>query len=57
MDVDAARRRFISYFSSIGLSSTLLPGVLWGKMQEQSAQRITAEMLKDALAVAGMSST
>jgi hypothetical protein len=57
MDVDRARRRFIRYFSSIGLSSTLLPGVLWGKMQEQSASRITSDMLRDALAVAGMSST
>jgi Asp-tRNA(Asn)/Glu-tRNA(Gln) amidotransferase A subunit family amidase len=50
----ATRRRFIAYFSSAGLSTTLLPGVLWAKLQEQRASRVTAEMLKDALAVAGL---
>src|SRR5262245_46629750 len=48
------RRRFMAYFAGIGLGSTLLPGVLWGKMQQQGAQRITAEMLKDALTVSGL---
>ena len=53
----ASRRRFLVYFSSVGLGSTLLPGVLWAKMQEQGAARITAAMLKDALAVAGLEFT
>src|SRR4051794_21764165 len=48
------RRRFMGYFGGVGLASTLLPGVLWAKMQEQQADRITAAMLKDALAVAGL---
>ncbi|HEY2907224.1 MAG TPA: amidase [Vicinamibacterales bacterium] len=48
------RRRFMGYFGGVGLTSTLLPGVLWAKMQEQQAERITAAMLKDALAVAGL---
>jgi len=48
------RRRFVTYFSSVGLSSTLLPGVLWARLQEERAERITAAMLKDALAVAGL---
>jgi Asp-tRNA(Asn)/Glu-tRNA(Gln) amidotransferase A subunit family amidase len=56
-NVSAARRRFLAYFSSVGLGSTLLPGVLWAKMQEQGAGRITAAMLKDALAVAGLDFT
>src|ERR1700704_3890335 len=48
------RRGFISYFAGVGLSSTLLPGVLWARVQEEKAERITAAMLKDALAVAGL---
>ena len=51
------RRRFMAYFSGAGLATTLLPGVLWAKMQEARAQRITAAMLKDALAVAGLEFT
>jgi Asp-tRNA(Asn)/Glu-tRNA(Gln) amidotransferase A subunit family amidase len=53
-DSATTRRRFITYFSSIGLSSTLLPGVLWARVQEEKAERITAAMLMDALAVAGL---
>ena len=48
------RRQFIGYFSGIGLSSTLLPGVLWSQVQEQQATKVTPEMLKHALAVAGL---
>ena len=51
------RRRFVTYFSSVGLSSTLLPGVLWARLQEERAERITAALLKDALAVAGLDFT
>ena len=51
---DRSRRQFIGYFSSIGLSSTLLPGVLWSQVQEQQATTVTPEMLKHALAVAGL---
>lgn len=47
----------MAYFSGAGLATTLLPGVLWARMQEQGAQRITAAMLKDALAVAGLEFT
>ncbi len=48
------RRHFLSYFASTGLASTLLPGVLWAKMQEQGAARVTAAMVKDALAMSGL---
>jgi Asp-tRNA(Asn)/Glu-tRNA(Gln) amidotransferase A subunit family amidase len=54
---DTTRRRFIAYFSAAGLTTTLLPGVLWAKMQEARARRITAAMVKDALAVAGLEFT
>ena len=48
------RRRFMAHFASIGLGATMLPEVLWSKMQESSAQKITLEMVKDALAMTGL---
>jgi len=51
------RRAFLAYFSGLGLGSTLLPGVLWGKLQEQTPPTITKEMLRDAAAVAGLTFT
>ncbi len=38
----------------MGLSSTLLPGVSWAKLQEQKPQKITKEMLRDAEEIAGL---
>jgi hypothetical protein len=32
------RRQFIQYFASMGLSNSLLPGVLWAKLYEQRAE-------------------
>ena len=70
--IDATRRRFIAQFSALGLGGTLLPGVLWAEMnrgprpavfagwgvvQQTGAQQITPEMLKHALAMAGLSFT
>src|SRR3984957_2512874 len=52
---EETRRRFLGCFTGIGLSSTLLPGVLWAQMQRDGAQKISPEMLKDALAVSGLS--
>jgi Asp-tRNA(Asn)/Glu-tRNA(Gln) amidotransferase A subunit family amidase len=56
------RRSFLAYFSGLSLAPTLLPGVLWGKIEEQKieqqkAARITKEMLRDAAAVAGLTFT
>ena len=48
------RRSFLAYFSSLGLSSTLLPGVLWAKVEEEKPARISKEMLKAAASVAGV---
>src|SRR5262249_46515553 len=53
-DLETTRRRFLAYFSSVGLTSTLLPGALWAEMQQQSAQRITPDMLKTAMALTGL---
>jgi Asp-tRNA(Asn)/Glu-tRNA(Gln) amidotransferase A subunit family amidase len=53
--LDATRRRFLAQFSSLGLAGTLLPGVLWAEVQQTGAQTITAEMLANALTMAGLS--
>src|SRR5436305_12392304 len=34
MKLTTDRRSFLAYFSSLGLASTLFPGVLWGKLTE-----------------------
>jgi Asp-tRNA(Asn)/Glu-tRNA(Gln) amidotransferase A subunit family amidase len=51
------RRSFLAYFSSLGLSSTLLPGVLWAKVEEERPERISKEMLRAAASVAGVQFT
>jgi Asp-tRNA(Asn)/Glu-tRNA(Gln) amidotransferase A subunit family amidase len=51
------RRSFLAYFSSVGLASTLLPGVLWTKAEEQKSAGVTKEMLREAAAVAGLTFT
>ncbi len=51
------RRRFLAYFASAGLSSTLLPGVLWAQAQEQPAAQISLDMLEKAERIAGLELT
>ena len=51
------RRRFITHFAGAGLGATLAPGIIWAKMQEQGASRITLEMVITALKLAGIEST
>lgn len=46
------RREFMSYFTSVGLGSTLLPGVLWAKVA--TGMEITAATIADAEEVAGV---
>ncbi len=53
----SSRRRFLGYFSGIGLSSSLLPGVLWSKMLDAQAQEITLAMIRDASALSGLDFT
>ncbi|MBI4472425.1 MAG: amidase [Acidobacteria bacterium] len=56
-NTEASRRKFLTYFSSVGLGGTLLPGVLWATMQESGTQQITQDMLKNALKLSGLSFT
>jgi Asp-tRNA(Asn)/Glu-tRNA(Gln) amidotransferase A subunit family amidase len=51
---EESRRRFLGFFSGLGLGGTLLPGVLWAQLQQDAAQRITQPMLADALALSGL---
>ena len=46
------RRAFLGYFSSIGLGSTLLPGVLWAKMA--AGAEINAQTIAAAEEIAGL---
>jgi hypothetical protein len=46
------RRRFLSVCSSLGLTSTLLPGVLWAMGQDTPS--LTPELLASACKVAGL---
>jgi len=48
------RRKFIGFFASLGLSSTLFPGVLWAQLQQKPSQKITREMLVAAEQLAGL---
>ncbi len=57
-DLATTRRRFLAYFSSVGLAPTLLPGVLWATVQDQAEGdeelRITAALITQALAITGL---
>jgi Asp-tRNA(Asn)/Glu-tRNA(Gln) amidotransferase A subunit family amidase len=46
------RRRFLNACSGLGLTGTLLPGVLWAQAQSQGAKKITKEMIENAAAIA-----
>ena len=48
------RRRFMTHFASIGLGSTLAPGIIWARMQDQGTQRITLAMVTEALKLSGI---
>ena len=53
--LDFNRRRFVGYFSAVGLGGTLLPGALVAVAQE--ADEITVAMLAAAEKIAGLSFT
>jgi Asp-tRNA(Asn)/Glu-tRNA(Gln) amidotransferase A subunit family amidase len=53
-NIDQTRRRFMATFAGAGLGSTLVPGVLWARMQDAAAQRVTLAMVDDALKLAGI---
>ena len=56
-ELATTRRRFLAYFSGLGISSTLLPGSLWALMQEQEAVEVTSTMILQSAAVSGLELT
>src|SRR6185436_8025120 len=52
--IEETRRRFMAHFAGVGLGSTLVPGIVWARMQDQGTQRVTAAMVKDALRLQGI---
>ena len=67
MNLTTDRRSFLAYFSSLGLTSTLFPGVLWARLSEgkppdarlseTAPPQLTKDMLREAAAVAGLEFT
>ena len=55
LKTELARRRFLNYFTGSGRSSTLLPGILWSKAQEEA--KITTDMIREAEQLAGLDFT
>lgn len=44
----------MAHFAGIGLGATLAPGVLWARMQDAGASKLTLQMVTDALALSGI---
>ena len=51
------RRRFMTYFASVGLGSTLAPGIVWARMQDAGTPTVTLDMITDALKLSGIELT
>ena len=49
-----ARRRFMAHFTAIGLGTTLVPGIIWARMQDAGEQQISLEMVRDAMKMSGV---
>jgi hypothetical protein len=48
------RRAFLSVFAASGLSSTLMPGLVWAQIQP-GTKTISVEMVREAARLAGLS--
>ena len=53
-NIDQTRRRFMATFAGAGLGSTLVPGVLWARMQDAAAPKLTLAMVNEALRISGV---
>jgi Asp-tRNA(Asn)/Glu-tRNA(Gln) amidotransferase A subunit family amidase len=51
------RRAFMAYFSGLGLSTTLLPGVLWSQIAQGEVKEITVDVLAEAEQLTGLEFT
>lgn len=48
------RRRFLAACSALGVSGTLLPGLLWGRMAAAGAVAVTPELISEVAGLAGL---
>jgi Asp-tRNA(Asn)/Glu-tRNA(Gln) amidotransferase A subunit family amidase len=56
-DLHESRRRFMTHFASIGLGTTLVPGIVWARMQDAGDKKITMAMVADAMKLSGLEFT
>jgi Asp-tRNA(Asn)/Glu-tRNA(Gln) amidotransferase A subunit family amidase len=56
-NVHETRRRFMAHFAGIGLGTTLAPGIIWARMQDAGAKKITLDMVADAMKLSGIELT
>jgi Asp-tRNA(Asn)/Glu-tRNA(Gln) amidotransferase A subunit family amidase len=56
-DLNETRRRFMTHFASIGLGTTLAPGILWARMMDAGEATITLAMVTDAMKLSGLEFT
>jgi Asp-tRNA(Asn)/Glu-tRNA(Gln) amidotransferase A subunit family amidase len=47
----------MTHFASIGLGTTLAPGILWARLQDAGAKTITLAMVTDAMKLSGLEFT
>jgi len=52
--VDQTRRRFMATFAGTSLGTTLVPGVLWARVQDAGASKVSLAMVTDALKLSGI---
>ena len=48
-NIDQTRRRFMATFAGAGLGSTLVPGIVWARVQDAAAPKVTLAMINEAL--------
>jgi Asp-tRNA(Asn)/Glu-tRNA(Gln) amidotransferase A subunit family amidase len=55
--LETTRRRFMATFTGAGVAGTLFPGVLWARVQDSGAERVTLAMVTEALKLSGVEMT
>src|SRR5215203_1173086 len=53
-NLDHTRRRFMATCAGAGLGTTLVPGVLWARMQDAGTPKLTLAMVNEALRISGV---
>jgi len=52
--LEVSRRHFFTACAGLGLSGTLLPGVLWAEVNAQGTASVDAAMIRSAAKLAGL---